>query len=157
MKMPLEKKDWNQILLVPVYITLIGSHHNGKLLKKEKKGAINLAHLRTFSASKNLIQYYKDVEIHFKENLEKLDQSLPDRYNDRKLILNKKLKDALTISKQLSPGYRSRLILSWESFGIHMSHVNDNFLQEMFIPVLMDVLNEIKDKNSIKLDVNMKH
>lgn len=146
MERPLSEKEWEQILWAPVYITLLGCNHSGKLLKKEKKGAINLAHLRTFSAPKDLLQYYRDVEVHFKENLEELDASLPDDREKRKLILNKKLEDILKTLKKLFPYYRSELMMSLKSFGNHMAHLNDNFVQEAFIPILMDYLNEYVDK-----------
>ncbi len=152
MKRPLNEKEWNQLLKAPVYISLLACRHDGKLLKKEKKGAINLAHLRTYCAPKDLLEYYRDAEVNFKEYLEKYDDSLPENYEERKLILKEKLSDLIKISKNLYPYYRAKLILSLESFGKHMAHVNDNFLQEMFIPILMDHLNADVDKNIIKLE-----
>ena len=154
MKRPLNEKEWNQILLAPIYVTLLSCRHDGNLSKKEIKGAINLAHLRTFCAPKDLREFYRDAEINFKKNLERIDESLPQNYEGRKVILKEKLADLIKISKDLYPYYRNKLILSLESFGKHMAHINDNFLQELFIPILMDHLNEDVDKNAIKLEVD---
>ena len=64
------------LLKAPVLLSILASSTDHKVDRKEKKEAIELSHLRTFTSPPMLQDFYKEVELGFKTNLEELLLSL---------------------------------------------------------------------------------
>ena len=84
----LTKEEREALLKFPAYITLLAANSDGLLDKAEKKEALKLEHIKTFSADPLLKEFYQEADKVFKNNLETLAENLPEGRKSREAVIN---------------------------------------------------------------------
>jgi len=146
MKVILNEEEWKKLLKAPIYVALLAVNFKGNISNTEKKEAIELIHIRTYTSHIELRKFYKEAEINFSENLDSINNNLPKGIKERKIALKENLEEIQTILSKLDKVYQDLLNESLQSFARHIVHVEDGFLEEMTIPIFMDYLNKKIDK-----------
>ncbi|MEJ7827349.1 MAG: hypothetical protein WKF91_04120 [Segetibacter sp.] len=131
----LTKEDREALLKFPAYITLLAADSDGLLDKAEKKEAIKLEHIKTFSADPLLAEFYKEADKVFKINLEKLDKNLPEERDRRETSIKVELVKLEKIILKLGEDYTSAMHRSMKSFKDHVSKAHHNVLIDFIFPM----------------------
>lgn len=138
----LNKKDRELLLKAPVYMSLLAAQHDGTLLPKERNAALKLSHIKTFSSSVELQDYFKDVEKSFEENLNSLDKSLPAGFEERKKTIEKKLLKIKNILDRIEYNYATKLTKNLNSFLKHVYKTHSNLYEVIVLPLFFDYINK---------------
>lgn len=128
-----DEKD--ALLKFPVYITLLAANRDGLLDKAEKKEAIKLEHIKTFSSHPLLHEFYQEADKVFKNNLEKLDKNLPKERDLRETAIKNELEQLEKIVLKLGEDYTSAMHHSMKSFKDHVSKAHHNGLIDFLFPM----------------------
>jgi hypothetical protein len=123
------------LLKFPAYISLLAAECDDKLDEEEKKAAIKLSHIKTFSCDPLLAEFYKESDIVFKNNIEQLDKDLPIEKNRRDAVIKKELSKLEEIIEKLGNKYSSVMHLSMKSFKEHVSKAHNNILEDFIFPI----------------------
>ena len=123
------------LLKFPAYISLLAANSDDKLDESEKKSAIKLSHTKTFSCDPLLVEFYKEADRVFKNNIEQLDKDLPKEKNRRESAIKKKLSNLEKIVSKLGNEYTSAMHRSMKSFKEHISKAHHNVLVDFIFPV----------------------
>jgi anaerobic ribonucleoside-triphosphate reductase len=131
----LSKEDREALLKFPAYITLLAADSDGLLDKAEKKEAIKLEHIKTFSADLLLKEFYKEADKVFKNNLEQINKSLPEGREPRETALKNELMKLEKVVIKLGENYTSAMRRSMKSFKDHVSKAHHNVLIDFIFPM----------------------
>ena len=126
----LTKEEKEQILLVPVYISLLVANADGELDQNKKAIAIKLTHCKTFCCEPQLQEYYKEVEKQFAENVDHLDEIIPKSRPVRKRILDEELQKMVPVILKLGEELAEKLYKSLLSYNSHVNRVHWNVPNE---------------------------
>jgi len=137
----LSKKENESILKFPAYITLLAANADGILDEEEKRAAIKLSHMKTFTCDPLLEEFYRQADQVFTQNIELLDRDLPKEINRREASLKKGLYAIERISLKLGAEYCSAMNLSMKSFKDHVSRAHHNIFVDFIFPLpLPDII-----------------
>jgi hypothetical protein len=131
----LTKQEMEALLKFPAYITLLAANSDGVLDKTEKKEALKLEHIKTFSADPLLAEFYEEVDKVFKNNLEQLDKNLPKEKSSREAAIKNELLKLENIISKLGDDYISVMHRSMKSFKDHVSKAHHNVLIDFIFPM----------------------
>jgi len=79
------------ILKFPVYVSILAANGDGSLDPAEKMSAVHIAHIKTFSCDKILVEYFNEVNKVFLMNLEEVDKKLPKDKEGREIAIRHEL------------------------------------------------------------------
>jgi hypothetical protein len=130
------------LLRFPVYISILASNNDGILDEAEKKAAIGLAHLKTFSCNPLLKDFYLEAEKVFENNLERLDKELPEEKGTREETIKKELSDLEMILLKLGKKYTSAMHNSMKSFKEHVLKASHSVIVDFILPLPIPGLTE---------------
>ncbi|MGE5108935.1 MAG: hypothetical protein ACM3H8_15455 [Sphingobacteriales bacterium] len=116
----LNKKEKEQLLKFPAYISLLAATAEGGIDEQEKKSVVKLTHVKTFSSEPLLSDFYKDAELIFEKTITALDNELPHNKEERASFISRELDKLELLLKKLDPGYASILRHSMESYKQHI-------------------------------------
>jgi hypothetical protein len=131
----LPDEDREQLLKFPAYISLLACLRESGIDAKEKKSAVRLTHVKTFTSPLMLVDFYREAEHHFEAHLEKLDKELPKDLTQRELSIRKELAKLETILGKLGVRYAAALHDSLKSYTRHVSHAHNNVLEYFIFPL----------------------
>jgi len=123
------------LLKFPVYISLLAAENDDKLDEDEKKAAIKLSHIKTFSCDPLLAEFYKEADMVFKNNIEQLDKNLPKEKNKKDAVIKMELLKLEEIITKLGDKYSSVMHHSMQSFKEHVSKAHNNVLVDFIFPI----------------------
>ncbi len=138
----LNEKEKQQLLKYPAYISLLASTAEGSMDEQEKKTAVKLTHVKTFSSDPLLSEFYKEAEKIFEANLNTLNKELPAGKEERMAAISKELEKLEPLVKKLDPEYASLLRRSMASYKQHISRAHRNVLEYFIFPVPIDGLSD---------------
>lgn len=138
----LNEKEKQQLLKYPAYISLLASTAEGSMDEQEKKTAVKLTHVKTFSSDPLLSEFYKEAEKIFEANLNTLNKELPAGKEERMAAISKELEKLEPLVKKLDPEYASLLRRSMASYKQHISRAHRNVLEYFIFPVPIDSLSD---------------
>ncbi len=115
------------LLKAPVLLSILASSTDHKVDRKEKKEAIELSHLRTFTSPPMLQDFYKEVELGFKTNLEELLLKYEPFDEAKQGLIKLEIKNIYTILQKLDHDFANDLKMSLESYGKHVANVHVKF------------------------------
>ena len=132
----LTQNERDLLLKAPVFVSALAASTDGVLDKKEKAGAIELSHLRTFTADEELQSYYSEVERIFAVTLSKvLDRYDLSNESDQKAI-REKLEEVNRITNQMEESLALKLKKSLNSYAEHVNEIHkDSVLFNLLFPV----------------------
>ena len=131
----LTKQEKETLLKFPAYITLLAADSDGLLDKAEKKEAIKLEHIKTFSADPLLAEFYMEADKVFENNLEQIDKNLPKGKSSREASIKNELTRIEKIISKLGEDYTSVMHRSMKSFKDHVSKAHHNVLIDFIFPM----------------------
>jgi len=131
----LSDKDRALLLNAPVLVSLLAASTDGIIDKKEKADAIELSHLRTFTAPPLLQPYYKEVEKIFKPELENLIEQYAPLNEVQQKVLHKEIEKAYDVLGRLDKNFRKQLTESLKSYAKHVGNIHRNFLEYFVFPI----------------------
>ncbi len=94
----------------------------------EKKWAIKLANIRTYSNPNELHDYYSHIGTNFAERLNKNIDELPKNTAERQQSISNQLAELNTIFPKLDPPFNAKLYDSFVSFAKHVANASGGFL-----------------------------
>ena len=109
-------------------ITILIAGADDKIDYDEKKWAIKLANIRTFSNPNELHDYYSHIGINFAERLNKNIDELPENTASRQQNISKQLAKLNAIFLKLDPPFNAKLYSSFVSFAKHVANASGGFL-----------------------------
>ncbi len=131
-------------------ITILIAGADEKIDHHERKWAIKLANIRTFSNPDELHDYYSQIGIDFNERLNKFIDELPAATAARQQKISDQLAELNDIFLKLDPHYGAKLYNSCLSFAKHVANASGGFLgfgrvskaesEWMALPMLKPVL-----------------
>ncbi len=130
----LSPEENKQLMSAPAYISLLAATHDGEMDDTEKKVAIKLTHLKTFSSDEFLNNFYKEVETNFSSLIDDVYHTLPQDTAEREIALREKLRQIDMIISKLPVEYGQRLKHSLESYSWHVSQSHKNVSEDFLIP-----------------------
>ena len=141
----LRENDKKILLEAPAVVAVLSAlSADGTIDENEKAEAIKLAHLRTFTSPDILNNYYKEVELSFESNMNRIIQDLPTEKESKKEFLRNELKKLTPVLAQLDREFSMTLLDSLKSFARHVFKSNSHFLEYFVLPVFMnDIEKEI--------------
>ena len=128
-------KEKKALLKFPAYITLLAANFDGLLDKAEKKEAIKLEHIKTFSADPLLKEFYLEADKVFKNNLEQINKKLPKERDRRETAIKVELVKLEKIILKMGEDYTSAMHRSMKSFKDHVSKAHHNVLIDFIFPM----------------------
>lgn len=131
----LTKDEKEALLKFPAYISMLAADSDGLLDKAEKKEAIKLEHIKTFSADPLLKEFYREADKVFNNNLEILDKNLPEDRESRETTIKFELAKLDKIVLKLGEDYTEAMHRSMKSFKDHVSKAHHNVLVDFIFPV----------------------
>ena len=131
----LSDKDRSLLLKAPVLVSLLAASTDGIIDNKEKAAALELSHLRTFTAPPLLRPYYREVEKIFKPELEKLIQEYSPIDELQQNVLRKEVEKVYVVLEQLDEKLREEIKESLKSYAKHVGDIHRNFLEYFVFPM----------------------
>jgi len=126
--------EYKKLLQLPAYITLLAANTDGYLDNIEKHAAIELMHIKTYAADELLIDFFKDVQDSFKENMINIDSYLPIGKKERETTIKNELQKLEKHLVLLDDKHVKVMHKSMKSFKEHVSHAHHNTLVDFIFP-----------------------
>lgn len=127
--------EYKMLLQFPAYVSLLAANQNGYLDEVEKQAAIELTHVKSFCGDPLLIEFFKDVEVDFSENMINLDYRLPIGKGQREHAIKNELKKLEDILALLPAPYVAAMHQCMKSFKEHVSQAHHNVLVDFLFPI----------------------
>jgi len=131
----LTESENNALLKFPVFISLLAANIDNKLDESEKKSAIKLSHIKTYSCDPLLSEFYKEADKVFEKNILQLDKDLPIDKAAREAALKKELMKLETIVLTLKEEHTTVMHRSMKSFKDHVSQAHHSMLMDFVFPM----------------------
>ena len=126
----------------PVLISLQVSCSEKKVNKVQKRDAIKLAHLKTFTADPLLIPYYTEVEGDFEKQFESAEKKYCPFDEAKQQELAIEIEEINKIISKLDPLYARILSKSFKKYESHVRRADHNVVQDFLIPLQIPGLND---------------
>lgn len=123
------------LLKFPAFISLLAANSDNKLDEAEKKSAIKFSHIKTYSCDPLLVEFYKEADKVFENNIQQLDKDLPIKKATRESALKKELIRLETIVLKLGEEYTTVMHRSMKSFKDHVSQAHHSVLVDFIFPM----------------------
>lgn len=131
----LSKEEYEMLLKFPAYISLLAANRDGKLDDVEKKSAIKFAHIKTYSCDRLLVDFFRDVDKVFENNIVHLDKELPKGKENRDATIKSELHKLESLVLKSGKEYSSVMHDSMQSFKDHVSKAHNNVLVDFIFPL----------------------
>ncbi len=139
----ISEAEFNQLVDAPVWLALLAAISNdGEIHPSEKADAVKLAHLRTFTSSKTLQEFYKRVDEKFESRFDTLISRLPATEHDKVLYIEGQIKQVHNILLKLDMDVAEALEASFSSFYEHVFKSEQSFFQFFALPLVSNRLNK---------------
>lgn len=146
----LTEQEASKMLNAIPLITILIAGADETIDYNEKKWAVKLANIRTFSNPNELHDYYSHIGINFAERLNKNIDKLPQNTAARQQLISKQLAELNSVFPKLDPLFGAKLYDSCISFAKHVANASGGFLgfgrvskaesEWMTLPMLAPVL-----------------
>lgn len=130
----LSADERNRLLMTPAYISLLAANADGKMDEEEKRAAIELSHIKTFSSPPLLKEFYRETEKVFAKNIDELDASLPKDRKERQAKITEALQEIRGITEKLDSVFGLELNKSLSAYTTHVSRAHWNVLASFVDP-----------------------
>lgn len=134
----LSEREKNILYTAPAVVSVMASlNEDGTIDEKSREDAIRLAHLRTFTATPSLTDYYQEAEKTFVTSFNRLSQQLPEDPEDKKTILKQELIQLSVVISNLNKGFIDTLLKSLKSYSIHVMRAKSTLLEYFLMSVFI--------------------
>lgn len=138
----LSPQETEILLRAPALFSLMAASESEELSSDEKKDALELSHLKTVSADPALIDYYKEVEVHFSENFNQaIDKYTP--FDDKKREeLENEINILRNVIAKLDSTYAKKLHNSLSKYRDHVKDSGKSMFFNFIFPLPIPGINE---------------
>lgn len=140
----LNPEEKNKVLQAPAYISLLAANADGQMDEEEKYEAIKFSHIKTYTSHKLLKPFYQQVEKHFIENIDLLNDKLPKNKAERQTIIQEELENINSIIGKLDLFTSNTLRKSLKEYTEHISKIHRNVMEEFVFPFAIKGLTDKK-------------
>ena len=130
------------LLKAPALVSVLASISHKEVNETQKRDAIKLAHLKTFTADPLLIPYYQETEKHFAEQFD----ATAARYYPFDEAKRKELKEEINrvsgVIAKLDPLYAERLSWSLQRYADHVKRSTHSVFQDFLFAFHIQGLND---------------
>ena len=131
----LTNSEWEQLYKLPAYISLLAANHEGGIDRAERKAAIKLSHIKTYSCNPLLASFYDEADKVFEQNIAELDETLPKERLAREDAIKKEIAKLNTIIIKMGPEYASAMQESMQTFTRYVSKAHNNVFEYFLFPM----------------------
>ncbi len=131
----ISERENEALLKFPVYISLLAANSDSKLDEAEKKSAIKISHIKTYSCDPLLTSFYAEADKLFEKNMLQLDKDLPVKKEERVAAIKKELLNLEKIVLKLGKEYTTVMHRSMKSFKDHVSKAHNNVFMDFLFPM----------------------
>ena len=124
----LNENEVSKMLNAIPLITILIAGADDKINYNEKKWAIKLANIRTYSNPDELHDYYSQIGFNFTERLNKNIDSLPQNNISRQQKISDQLAELNAIFPKLDSSFNAKLYNSFISFARHVANASGGFI-----------------------------
>src|SRR3954470_21532332 len=121
--------EWEQLYKLPAYISLLAANHDGGIDRAERKAAIKLSHIKTYSCNPLLTSFYDEADKVFEQNIAELDKILPKERTAREQAIKQEVAKLNTIVAKLGPEYATAMQQSMQTFMRYVSKAHNNVFE----------------------------
>ena len=126
----------------PVLLSVLTSCSYNDINQIQKRDAIKLAHLKTFTADPLLIPYYEEVEKNFESQFEAIAQKYYPFDDAQRLALKAEIEKVAEIISKLDNRYANILKKSFQSYVTHVKRSIHSVFQDFLFPLHIPGLND---------------
>ena len=135
----LSEDERNILIRIPAVVAIFAAVSNdGKVSSNEKAESIKLSHLRTYTSSPMLHEYYAEVDKEFEADFEEIMEQLPADWKEKEAFLEAKIVKLNQVLPKLDKRYRAELVNSLKSFSKHVFRSDSSFLKYFVLPIFMN-------------------
>jgi hypothetical protein len=127
--------EWEKLYKLPAYISLLAANHDGGIDKAERKAAIKLSHIKTYSCNPLLVSFYDEADKVFEQNIAELDKTLPKERVAREHAIKEEVAKLHPIIEKLGPEYASALQQSMKTFTRYVSKAHNSVFEYFLFPM----------------------
>ncbi len=138
----LSDKDKELLLQFPAYVSLLAANMDDEIDQEEKKAALWLTHIKTFSTEPALHAFYKQAETIFEKNMQLLDDQLPKTRAERTEAIQEALLKIDQVLHKMNTDYVSSLRRSMKSYKNHVSKAHRNILEYFIFPLPIEGISD---------------
>jgi hypothetical protein len=126
----------------PVLLSVQAACTNKGINPTQKKDAIWLSHIKTFTADPVLIPYYKEVEKNFAPLFEATVQQYYPFDEAQQTALQEKINKVYEVVAKLDAGYAEDLRRSLKKYANHVRRATHSVFQDFMFPLKIRGLND---------------
>ena len=135
----LSEQERDILLKLPAVVSIFAAISNdGEVSSKEKAQSIKLSHLRTYTSSPLLHDYYKEVDKVFEQKFESILADLPPDTKDKEVYLENEITSLNKVLPKLDSRYAKELVDSLKTFSKHVFKSDSNFLKYFVLPIFLN-------------------
>src|SRR5881275_2044137 len=127
--------EWEQLYKLPAYISLLAASHDGGIDRAERKAAIKLSHIKTYSCNPLLASFYDEADKVFEENIAELDKTLPKEKAAREQAIKDEVTRLNKIVAKLGPEYTAAMQESMRTFIRYVSKAHNSVFEYFLFPM----------------------
>ena len=131
----LSKKEQQEFLKFPVYISLLAANIDGETDEKEKQTAMAFDHMKTYTCNPMLAGFYDKADKIFSKSIIELDNALPKGKEQRDAAIKAELAKLEKLLLKFDETYAATMHQSLKSFKEHVSAAHFNVLEAFIFPV----------------------
>jgi hypothetical protein len=128
-------RENEELLKLPALISLLAANGDGMMDEAEKKSAIKISHIKTFSSEPSLTEYYKQADAAFINNIEYMDNILPRDITKRENFIKDEIVRLEKIVQKLGKEAAGDFNQSMAAFTNHVSKAHHNVFIDFILPI----------------------
>lgn len=138
----LTREERELLYQAPVLLSVQVACSSKGVNQTQKKDAIWLSHIKTFTADPVLIPYYQEVEKTFAPQFEATVQEYAPFDEAKQTALKEKIEQVNAVVAKLEPGYAEDLQHSLEKYVNHVQRSAHSVFQDFMFPLKIKGLND---------------
>ena len=124
----LNEKEKELMMDAPVLVSILVADADNDHSEDEKKEAIRLAHIKTFSERQELHPYYHHLDKEFSERYDTLMNELPGGIEERREEIIQRLEKLNQVFKKLNQKFASYFYMSLKDFAFYVATATGGLL-----------------------------
>lgn len=130
------------LLKAPALVSVFISCTDGEVNATQKKDALRLAHLKTFTAAPILLPYYREVEKTFQQHFEAAEAEYSPFSEEQRNKLLAEINKVSKVLEKLEDEFGQTLAKSFHKYANHVKKSTHSVFQDFLIPLRIPGLND---------------
>ncbi len=130
------------LMKAPALVSVLAASINNTMNNVDKADAIKLAHLKSFTSDPVLADYYKEVEINFKENFEQAENLFTPFDDAKRALLKNEIQTINLVICKLDREFAIPFQLSLSRYAEHVRKAEKSVLTDFIFPFILPGLTD---------------